>query len=337
MGKKSEPVTAENVDDLTDEQIAELMNAEPDDDNAETTEANAAAEGADKARGGETDKAGDVDAEATQKAADDAEKAKGDDDDEAQKAESVPFKRYDYERNRRKQIEQEAKEERERWQKRFDELLKAQGGKTEDAGAEAKPDAIPDPDTDPMGAVRWAREQILARQQQDADAERQRQEAEQQQQASARMLQEANDEFAAAETGDPTVRQAYDALIASFQAEAQAYRMTPQQMQSYLQQTEFQHIAYARQSGIPLADYVKSLATARGWRPESASSAQVDQQQIETNKADAQRKAKTLSNGGGAPGVSDSLTADDILGMSDKEFDALIAKYGSVAEALAAQ
>lgn len=333
MAKKAEQgvaeVTAENVDDLTDEQIAAMM-AEGGDQ--EVTEQEGAAQEAEKAPEGGDDAKGDEKA-----AGDDDSAGNGDDtgDDDAQKAESVPFKRYDYERNRRKQIEQEAKEEKERWQKRFDELLKVQGKPEE----KAKPvDEIPDPDTDPVGAVRWAREQIIQQQQertQQTEAQRQEQE---QREASMRLLQEANEEFAAAESGDPSVRQAYEALVKSFAAEAKAYRMTPQQTQQYLQQTEFQHIAYAKQAGIPIADYITGLASARGWAPQAEPAQQQDNaRQAEANRDEARRRSTTLSNGGGAPGVSDTLTAEDILSMSDKEFDALIAKHGSVADALAAQ
>lgn len=334
MAKKAEQgvaeVTAENVDDLTDEQIAELM-AEGDEPEAAAEPEKAAPEPEKPEEGAET-------AQEPEKAAgegDDPDNGEGEGDD-PQKAESVPFKRYDYERNRRKQIEQEAKEERERWQKRFDDLLKAQGKPEEKAKAA---DEIPDPDTDPVGAVRWAREQIIQQQQertQQTEAQRQEQE---QREASMRLLQEANEEFAAAESGDPSVRQAYDALVKSFAAEAKAYRMSPQQTQQYLQQTEFQHIAYAKQAGIPIADYIMGLASARGWAPQAETPAQQQDnaQQAEANRDAARRKSTTLSNGGGAPGVSDSLTAEDILSMSDKEFDALIAKHGSVADALAAQ
>lgn len=193
--------------------------------------------------------------------------------------------------------------------------------------------AIPNADQEPIDAIKWAVEQVqgiqTAREQENAE-QRQAREASERQMA---MLQSAGAEYASASKADPTVDQAYAALRQSFVAEAQAYRVPPHLLKQHLDQTEMQHIAFAKQNGIPIADYVKGLATARGWQPQAPQA----QQPPAVQKPDlaavaaAQQRHQSLSDapGGDAPAP---LDAKALAKMSDKEFKAWMSRKGSEAK-----
>lgn len=314
--KKDQEVTPESVDEMTDDQIAALMQGEG--DPATETGQEAPEQGAEAAQEGEQQQAG----------ADAGAEDGGGDGGEPEKAESVPFKRFDHERNRRREAERRAEQERAEWQRRFDELLKA-GGPKQAPEDRPKP-TIPDPN-DPLGRLNFVFERVQQFEQQTAEQQRQAQLEAEQRQATERLLQESVQEYNVALEGDPTLGQAYEALIQSFQAEVGAYRLPPQQASAYLQNLELQHMAYARQNGIPLPEYIKGLATARGWRPEPVAP---EQQPTPPKQAEGPKRAKSLSNGGGSPGVTPGLTAEQILNMSDAEFDALVKQHGSLSAAL---
>lgn len=308
--QKAESVTPETVDDMTDEQVTEFMQSQGEDlpevdDQQAAQQAKAA-----------------VDEKSVEEAGDDTEK-------QAEKAETVDFKRYDYERNRRRKAEEEREREKAEWARRFDELLKST--KAEKPGDQPKIE-IPDENENPVETIAWLKKQIsdmAAARDQETNEQKQAREREA---FTAQIVDQAGAEFSQAVQADPTLGQAYQSLIESFKREAAMYRMTPVQTERFLYDSEVQHLMYARQNRIDLSDYIKGLATARGWAPQAVQ----QQEQGKQNAADAQRKAKSLSNGGGSPGVSDSITAEQLLGMSDADFDAFVAKHGSLSAGLSA-
>lgn len=189
--------------------------------------------------------------------------------------------------------------------------------------------AIPKWDDDPVTAGQWTQDQLLAMRQEQADRQREQEEATRQSQEQERILGEAAAEFQASAQSDPSVKEAYEALVGSFRREAEFYPgMTPQQRQAYMTQTEMQHIAYARQNRIPLNEYIKGLASARGWNPQPATAAPQPAKTDLASVAAAQQRHQSLSDapGGDAPAP---LDAKALAKMSDKDFKAWIAKKGN--------
>lgn len=319
--KKAESPTPESVDDMTDEQVeAALAESEGPDPAQEAAEAENQPEPAP-----EPEKAEEQAPEATQEAADaDPDPDSGDDDGE--KSENVPFKRYDYERNRRRDLEKQREEDNARWAKRFDDLMQ-RVGQPQQAQEPVKDSANEMPgDNDPMGQLKWLKDRFTEFSQQTEEQRQQQEQATAEQEAQRQLLADAGAEFQQAVQADPDVQGAYNALVQSFAREAQAYGLTGYQLQQHMQQTEMQHVAYARQNNIPLDRYIKGIASARGWAPQPAQQ-QNTEAQAQAN-TEAQKRSKTLSNSGGSPGVTDSPSAQQLMEMSDKEWDAYMEKHG---------
>lgn len=185
-------------------------------------------------------------------------------------------------------------------------------------------------DEDPMGQLQWLKEQAIARQEREAAAERQTVEQTREQQETQRAIDIAQQQYLAAEAADPTVPQAYAALQASFARELQALGYTPQQIQQQYRQTEAGYIRHAVARGIPIGDFIKGLATARGWTPQAAQA--VPQKQPDMAAlAETQQRHMSLSDapGGEAPV---KLDAKAIAKMTDKQFKAFMSRKGSEAE-----
>lgn len=323
--KAQQEVTPESVDEMSDEEVTALMEAEepaagPADEGTDepAPEAKAEPESADEPAQGE----------------DGAEEPVDGDEDTA-KAETVDFKRYDYERNRRRDAEKAREAERAEWSRRFDELLKAKQAAQppENVDTSIPPD-FPG-DDDPMGQLEYLKQEFITRRQASVEQDQQREQARQEAAYRDRILNEAVMDYQSAVQADPSVADAYEAMQRSFLRELQLYGTPPQQVQAQMQNIEAQHIVYAKQNGIPIDDYIRNLAASRGWVPKQPDADPAPEpDKDERAKEEGRKRSKSLSNGGGSPGVSDSLTAEAILAMSDKEFDALMEKHGSISEAL---
>jgi len=221
----------------------------------------------------------------------------------------------------------EAREARERaavMEQRWNDFLASQNRPKEE-----KP-AVPNTDDDPITAVKWTQDQIIAMREEAERRAREEQEARHAAETERELVAEAGAEFEAAAKADPTLRQAYDALVKSFQTEAVLYRIPPHQVQQHLARTELQHLAYARQNRIPLADYIKGMAHARGWQAAPA----VAEQQAPAQKTDlaavaaAQQRHQSLSDAPGGEAVA-PVDAKALAKMTDKQFKAWIAQKGN--------
>lgn len=187
--------------------------------------------------------------------------------------------------------------------------------------------AIPDPDTDPVGAIKWAREQIIAANERQATDTRARSEQQQAQEAYARDFQRVDAAFTEAVKADPTVGEAFNAMLQSAVNEFLAMGYSEQQAQAQVQQLANQHVMHMARNNLDVPKYVKSLATARGWRPAAAQQApKLDAAAI----ASTQQRHMSLSDAPGGEAVP-PLDAKALAKMSDKEFKAWMSKKGNEA------
>ncbi len=241
---------------------------------------------------------------------------------DATRQESVPFGRFHRENERRKEAENDAKSAREQNRiliERLDAMLQMAQPRDEQPTQ-----TVPDLSSEPLGfidhlgrKVQGIEEQITARAQQEQSAAYE-----------AQIMNGARQEFEAAQTADPAIRDAYTRLFESFAREAQdAYGLTGQALVDYMDRTERQHIFFARQNNIPLDKYVRAQASARGWTPAQVQAAQsaVDPaaQIAKIAGVDAIKQASTsLTATGGAPARTGTPTPQELLEMTPKQFDA---------------
>jgi len=208
--------------------------------------------------------------------------------------------------------------------RRWDEFLTAQQQPKEPE----KPNS-PDPKQNPFDALNYLYQKDQARDQETAEQTRQRAQAEQQQTEITRIYNEADAEFTEASAADPSVTDAWKALTGSYAREYQALGYAPQDIQQQLHDSIIQHAVYARQAGRPIADYIKSLATARGWQPQAAPSPEGPKPKTDIAAvASAQQRHQSLSDAPGGEGIA-PLDAKALGRMSDKDFKSWLAKRGN--------
>lgn len=270
---------------------------------------------------------------ATDKAAPDANAEE--DGGEGKSAETVPHGQFHRERERRKAAEAEADTIRANYQKLMDRTTQLLQRDVAPERQEQAP-AIPAWDDNPIEAGKWTQEQVLKlanERTQEAEANRQRTEQQQYWQS---VIAEANNQFTEAEKADPSVREAYDSLKASYLSELKALGHSPQSAAQELERIEAQGIAYALHNRIPVAEYVVGLASARGWQRKVAS---VDTGKSEAEKINEREQTRlaslSLGKAGGEVVNTGITTPEQLLEMSDDEFRAYKKKHGSVAYAFA--
>lgn len=220
----------------------------------------------------------------------------------------------------------EAKQRAAVLEQRWNEYIAAQN-----APKPAEKPAIPGPD-DPLARINWTTEQVVAFQEQQAREAEERTQQQQQQQAFQQVLNRVTGDYNAAVEADPTVAQAYDKLRESQGNELLAMGLSIPEAKAQLDRIEREHIAYVAQRGLPIGDYLKALARARGWTPQQAAAAPA----TPAPKTDlaavaaAQQRHRSLSDAPGGEGVA-PLDAKALAKMSDKEFKAWMSKKGNEA------
>lgn len=259
------------------------------------------------------------------------------DDDGGKTAETVPHGQFHRERERRKAAEAEREKLRSDYAKlmeRTAQLLQPQEqANSEQAQADSYP-AWDGPNGDPMAAGSWTQKEVLALKDKiegKERAEQQRLQAEAQWQ---QVLTVANEQFSAAEKTDPTYRDAYNSLKQSYAAELKALGYQSTAIQAQLDQIEAQGIAYAVTNGIPVHEYVRNLATARGWRPKAPANDETTSEAAKIEQREQTRLAsQSLGKAGGAVVNTGTITPEMLLDMSDEDFAAYRKKHGSVSAA----
>lgn len=260
---------------------------------------------------------------------------------------TVPYDAFHKERMEAKRLREEAKERDEKFarlQARIDMLQEGWSSPQKPGQAEDL-DLGPDPDQDPVGAVKWAREQraadLRARKEWEAQQANHARSQEAQTQESQKFytdLGEANREWSEAAGQYPELDHVLEGLRKSFSAELQAGGLYGPQLVQRLNQVEMQHAVYAYRQGIPVVQYMAQLARARGVSlpgqpqqpqpqgqpqahppPNGAGQARPDPSAGIKQLAEAQNAAQTLSGSGGSSGAG-KMTLEALDRMSDDEF-----------------
>lgn len=243
---------------------------------------------------------------------------------EVAKQENVPFGRFERERQRRKEVETNSAREiadlRQRDADREARLLDIMA-RFAPQQEQSEPESPPDPYLNPVEATAYATKKLQALQEQN----RQRDEAEQANQSEQQMFNRSVQEFGAAAQQDPLVQTAYDALYASYKVEGEAYGLQGQDLKNWLDKTEKAQMFYAMQAKIPLGQYVKGLAKARGWSGAAPAPKQslVEPAPIAANDGMAAIRAASasLSPSGGSPARTGQPSPQELLDMSPKQYD----------------
>ena len=217
------------------------------------------------------------------------------------------------------------------WQQQIADKLadqRAQGSSQQDQDAPA----IPNEDDDPIGALKYLKEQLQRREQQEEQARQQEQQRTQEQQQFQQMFNAVDTEFSAAAQQDPSVNEAYEFARESYGRELDALGYAPQQKEQQLLNfvygfaQNYAQVAAAR--GVSIGDYVKAIAGSRGWQQtklqgqgEQGKVAETADDKINRQKQ-AMEAGKTLSGGGAGNGET---TIQDLANMSGEELEKLAA------------
>lgn len=275
-------------------------------------------------------------AETTEKPASEAVTAKveaseDDDDhgDEPNKAEVVPHGQFHRERERRKAAEaaqQKTQADYAKLLERTQALLMPK--------EEPKPTPVmPEWSENPIEAGDWTQKQVLELKQRLDKEEQDRTEQAQERDFWQRTIQTANDQFVEAEKADPTIRDAYNALKASYIAELKALGHTPQAADQELNRIEAQGIRYAVEAGIPVGDYVRNLAQARGWQPKPVVNNDLSDAEKLAKREETRLASQSLGKSGGAVTNTSMPSPEELLEMDDAEFDAFKKRHGGSIQA----
>lgn len=243
--------------------------------------------------------------------------------DAGQRQETIPFGRFNRANERRKEAETRATNiegQNRILLERLEAVLKM---------VEPKPEPVvtappPDLKADPLGSLEYQNEQLRALQEKFDARNKQDEESA----AESRLMGHAKEQFDSAAASDPTVRDAYTALFQSFAAEAKAFGLTGQALADHLTKTEKQHVFYALQNKIPLAEYARNMASARGWKPAPANAAPASTT-VDPANALAQiagidqikAASASLTPTGGAPARTGVASPQELLDMTPKQFD----------------
>jgi hypothetical protein len=242
----------------------------------------------------------------------------------ADKRQGDPAAALVQERERRREVERQAAEDRRKYEARFEELLKLV---PQPAQQQASPEpAIPDVQTDPVGHIVGTMQQLGASQQQIERALAEQRQQEQQRQVVTTIQQRA----AALETAYRAEHPEYDDSMRYLQAvrtrQLQSLGITdPARIAQQIQTDAFQVAVAAIQEGANPAERLQRFAEASGWVPpaagapaEPAAAAVPDQAARLSMVQQGQQHARNL---GGVRGNGPSpMTASKLLDMDDDAF-----------------
>lgn len=314
-----------DVDTLDDAQVAELQGKMMNE--AETpapTEPEKAAEPAEPA-------------ETAAKTEADADTDVADDDDADPKSETVPHGRFHREMQRRKQAEQRAQEIERNYSvltERMTQLMALQQPQQAQTEQQAQPSGPPK--GDPVALLEWLAERAVQQEQANVQyAEQNRQQAEHQQLTS--RLEQVEQSF---RTATPDYDEALSFMAESRDRELQiAYPLsTAEQRQAYIVNEWRGMTAANMEAGRNPAQQIYELAKARGYARKAAPAPAAETgQQVADDiaKREAARQASmSLGATGGGVANTGQVSPEQLLDMSDAEFEAYKKKHGgSIASA----
>lgn len=269
--------------------------------------------------------------EATAEPAEQPEAAPEPDKAEDKRAKTVPHQALHEERERRKAVEAENRrlaEQHARFEERLKVIQELQKPK-EDAQPKA-----PDPQEDPIGALRFLQEQLAAQEQQRQAQTREQQEAQRAEQVWQQVQNHAQAQWQEFAAQNPHANEAYEHVMKSRSRELKAFGYSDAQVREALQREEAQALIYAVQNGISAPEMIMAYAEARGFQPKQADPdpALGAAEKIE-RATEGQSRNKSLSQTGGAAAPTE-MTAERLIAMSNDDFQAWVAKHPKQAERL---
>lgn len=251
------------------------------------------------------------------------------------KTETVPHAKFHRANERAKQAEAERdqmKADREKAYDRLRQLLELQQAPAQQQKPE---ETVPRFTDDPVKAGQWMQDQILTQREQEAANAKAREQQTQQDQVWNEAYSSIGAELDAQAKEDPTVVDAYNYLRESMGREMLAMGYTRQAAIAELDKIERQHILFMAQNRLDPGDYLKGLSQARGWAPKPAAEQQQQKPVAEqiAQREDTRKASLSLGKTGGGVTNTGAITPEQLLEMSDAEFDAYKKKHGSVSAA----
>jgi hypothetical protein len=219
----------------------------------------------------------------------------------------VPLKALQEERQKRAELERKAQEYEQRLyeMQQWAEQVQQQMGQPQ-----PEPVVEPDPETDPIGALKAARDQL-----------RQMQEATQQQQYIERLQQVA---YNAAEDARQRIPDYYDAYKYAINSRAQehlAMGVPRDQIAAVVQQEELVLIDRAVRAGRNPANDIYQMAKARGFQGKAAAPAPAPAAAPDPVLAQAKAEVAASASAGGAPPSRGQMSISDIAQLNGAAFD----------------
>lgn len=266
---------------------------------------------------------------------------------EENKGKFVRHGAFHQERERRKAVERELAEYREKFA-RGDERLRLlseamQKAPQAPAAAQAapEPEAVPDPNEDIFGYVQHLEKQLAAVANGHKEmTEAQKQQAEQtraaeEQRAIVGAYQQDIERYAASE---PAFVEAYRHLVQGRVAELKLYGLSDADAIKQANADELAFVRSAVQRGLSPAEQAFALAKSRGFQPKAPAPAAAAAAPAETPAerqtriAAGQAASKSLSGAGGGP--AGEMTLEMLANMSEADFEAFAAKNPRKVEVL---
>lgn len=241
----------------------------------------------------------------------------------------VPLAALTKERNERKAIaarlaetERKAAILEDRWNQILQQQEKANQPQAETATKPAKPDTK----ADPLGAVDYVLERIVAEDERRENEARQTKEQAAQTEAWNKTLNVARTQYEAAASADENFEPTYTALRANIGQEfMELYGLSEAEARAQVDNYEAQQIAYAVDRGIDVATHMRKLAKTRNITvaPKTAPPAGETLDKL----AEGVNGSTSLSAAGG--GRVASTNAQSIADMSPSDFEAWLSKNGT--------
>lgn len=194
--------------------------------------------------------------------------------------------------------------------------------------AEQKQEAPPVPkwDQDPLAAGAWTQQQIIEMREAQATQQRETEQRNQQEQQFQQAFEKVNTDYSQAIAADPTIPEAYDKLRESQGKELLAMGYTIPQAQAELAKIEREHVQYVASRGLNIGDYIKAMATARGWQAAPVAPPPVNRDLSAVASSQARHLSLSDANGGE---VATPVDAKALANMTQKQFNAWMAKNGN--------
>lgn len=252
--------------------------------------------------------------------------------DNADRDRRVPYAALKEEREARKERDRQIAELNEKFA-RADERLQMLTQRIQPQPQQEQPKqeapAIPNPDEDFVGALRWTQQQLIERQRQEQEwSTQQSQQAEQQrrqQEVESYVVNTYQSAAAEKRAQDPTFDHAYQYLMTQRYNELVASGASHEAASRQVQQDEFQMAAGAIQARQNPAERLVAVARARGWAPPAAQPATPPVQDRLETVARGQAANASLSAAGSSGTGKTKLTVESLASMPAKEFEKLLA------------